>query len=68
MRNGDPSARKGVCEVLSKMEAISRTELGTSGSPVAHKVLKSLREHWSGLTLFLDDPRILSTTMPPNGP
>ena len=58
MRNGNPSARKGVCEALSEMEAVSRTELGTSGSPVAHKVLKSLREHWSGLTLFLDDPRI----------
>lgn len=59
LRKGDPSARPAVREILSEMESTARSERTSRGlPPAATKVLKSLEEHWDGLTLFVDDPRI----------
>jgi transposase len=46
-------------ETVAAMQAQADTELADPKLPTpCRKVLASLQEHWSGLTRFLDDPRI----------
>jgi transposase len=50
-------------DTLRQAVAAVRQHLDTEGAEPAlrapaHKVLTSLQEHWSGLTLFVEDPRI----------
>ena len=59
MRDGKLPACKAVRKILSEMERVARSERRSRRlPPSATKVLKSLQEHWDGLTLFVDDPRI----------
>jgi transposase len=45
---------------VAAMQARADAELADPKLPApCRKVLTSLQEHWSGLTRFLDDPRIL---------
>jgi transposase len=51
----DGCLRQAVAEMKAQMESeLARAELATP----CRKVLESLRVHWDGLTLFVDDPRI----------
>jgi transposase len=46
-------------QTVAAMRAQADAELADPKLPTpCHKVLTSLQEHWSGLTRFLDDPRI----------
>ena len=59
MRDGCLAARTTVLSLLDEMEATAQSERRSRElPPAATKVLKSLEEHWDGLTLFVDDPRI----------
>jgi transposase len=54
-KEADGRLRQAVAEMKKQMEAeLSRADLATP----CRKVLESLREHWVGLTRFVDDPRI----------
>ena len=55
----DPAAQAGMRQAVAAMRQQLDAELAdpTLRTP-ARKVLTSLQEHWSGLTLFVDDPRI----------
>jgi len=54
-KEADDRLRQAVAEMKKQMEAeLARAELATP----CRKVLESLQEHWVGLTLFVDDPRI----------
>jgi transposase len=51
----DGCLRQAVAEMKTQRETeLARTDLPTP----CRKVLESLTEHWEGLTLFVDDPRI----------
>ena len=51
----DGRLRQVVSEMKEQMEAeLARADLATP----CRKALESLREHWTGLTRFVDDPRI----------
>jgi transposase len=51
----DGSLRRAVAEMNTQMETeLARADLATP----CRKALESLREHWEGLTRFVDDPRI----------
>jgi transposase len=51
----DGCLRQAVAEMKTQMETeLARADLATH----CRKVLESLRAHWEGLTLFVDDPRI----------
>ncbi len=51
----DGCLRQAVAEMKTHMESeLARADLATP----CRKVLESLRAHWDGLTLFVDDPRI----------
>jgi transposase len=51
----DGRLRQAVAEMKAEME----TELARAGlATPCRKALESLREHWEGLTRFVDDPRI----------
>jgi transposase len=51
----DACLREAVAAIKTQIEAeLARTNLATP----CRKALKSLREHWEGLTRFVDDPRI----------
>jgi transposase len=46
-------------QAVAAMQAQADAEMADPKLPTpGHEVLSSLREHWSGLTRFLDDPRI----------
>ena len=46
-------------QTVAAMQARANAELADPKLPTpCHEVLTSLQEHWSGLTRFLDDPRI----------
>jgi transposase len=55
----DPAPQDGLRQAVAAMRQQLDTELADPalGMP-ARKVLTSLQEHWSGLTQFVDDPRI----------
>jgi transposase len=55
----DPAAQAGLEQAVAAMQRRLETELAdrTLRTP-ACKALTSLQEHWSGLTLFVADPRI----------
>ncbi len=55
----DPAADLALRQALAAMQQQVDAELADPSirAPV-QKVLTSLQEHWSGLTLFVDDPRI----------
>jgi transposase len=54
-KEADGRLRQAVAEMKKQMEAeLARADLATP----CRKVLESLREHWVGLTRFVDDPRI----------
>jgi transposase len=51
----DGCLRQAVAEMKTQMETeLARADLATP----CRKALESLREHWEGLTRFVDDPRI----------
>jgi transposase len=55
----DPAAQAGLRQAVAAMQQQFDTELADPALRMpARKVLSSLQEHWSGLTLFVDDPRI----------
>jgi len=55
----DPAAQAGLKQVVAAMKQQLDTELADPALRMpARKVLTSLHEHWSGLTHFVDDPRI----------
>ena len=59
LRDEHPAARTAVLSLLEEMRSTAQAELRSRTlSPAATKVLKRLGEHWDGLTLFVDDPRI----------
>jgi transposase len=54
-READGCLRQAVAEMKARMETeLARADLATP----CRKALESLREHWEGLTRFVDDPRI----------
>jgi transposase len=54
-RGADGSLRQAVAEMKGQMETeLAKADLATP----CRKALESLREHWEGLTRFVDDPRI----------
>ena len=54
-READACLRQAVAAMKTQMETeLARADLATP----CRKALKSLREHWEGLTRFVDDPRI----------
>jgi transposase len=54
-RQADGCLRQAVAEIKAQMETeLARADLATP----CRKALESLREHWEGLTRFVDDPRI----------
>jgi transposase len=54
-QEADGCLRLAVAQMKKQMEAeLARADLATP----CRKVLESLQEHWVGLTLFVDDPRI----------
>jgi transposase len=54
-READGCLRQAVAEMKAQMEKeLARADLATA----CRKALESLREHWEGLTRFVDDPRI----------
>jgi transposase len=55
----DPAAQAGLKQAITAMRRQLDLELADPGLRMpAKKALTSLHEHWSGLTLFVDDPRI----------
>jgi transposase len=55
----DPAPQAGLRQAVAAMRQQLDTELADPALRMpARKVLTSLQEHWSGLTLFVDDPRI----------
>jgi transposase len=55
----DPAAQAGLQQAVVTMRQQIDTELADPALRMpAGKVLTSLQEHWSGLTPFVDDPRI----------
>jgi transposase len=55
----DPAAQAGLRQAVDAMRQQLDTELADPALRTpACKVLTSLQEHWSGLTHFVDDPRI----------
>jgi transposase len=55
----DPAAQAGLRQAVAAMRQHLTAELTDPALRTpACKVLTSLQEHWSGLTLFVDDPRI----------
>ncbi len=55
----DPAPQAGLRQTVAAMRQQRDAELADPGLRTpARKVLTSLQEHWSGLTLFVDDPRI----------
>lgn len=55
----DPAAQVGLRQAVAAMQQQLDTELADPALRTpARKVLTSLQEHWSGLTHFVDDPRI----------
>jgi Transposase IS66 family len=59
----DPAPQAGLRQAVAAMRQQLDTELADPAlrTPV-RKVLTSLQEHWSGLTHFVDDPRIPTTS------
>ena len=56
---GYTTADAGLRRTVASMQAQADVELADPKRPTpCHEVLASLQEHWSGLTRFLDDPRI----------
>jgi transposase len=56
---GDTTAEAALRQALAAMQQQYLTELADpSLREPCRKVLTSLQEHWAGLTLFVDDPRI----------
>jgi len=56
---GDPAPQACLQQAVTAMQQQLDAELADPVlHPAAQKVLTSLQEHWSGLTLFVDDPRI----------
>jgi transposase len=56
---GFTTADAEVRQIVAAMRAQADAELADPKLPTpCHEVLTSLEEHWSGLTRFLDDPRI----------
>ena len=54
-----PTADARLRQTVAAMQAQADAELADPKLPTrCHEVLTSLQEHWSGLTRFLDDPRI----------
>src|SRR5438105_3438263 len=54
-----PAAQAGLEQAVAAMKQQLETELADAALRMpARKALTSLQEHWSGLTLFVDDPRI----------
>jgi transposase len=54
-RKADACLRQAATAMKEQLETeLARTDLATP----CRKALKSLREHWEGLTRFVDDPRI----------
>src|SRR5262249_56597825 len=54
-READGNLRQAVAEMRAEMEReLARADLATP----CRKALESLREHWEGLTRFVEDPRI----------
>ncbi len=55
----DAAAQAGLRQAVAAMQQQLATELADPALRMpAGKALTSLQEHWSGLTLFVDDPRI----------
>jgi transposase len=55
----DPAAQAGLQQAVAAMRQQLDTELADPALRTpAQKALTSLQEHWSGLTHFVDDPRI----------
>lgn len=55
----DPVADQALREHVQAMHQQAETELSEPGlREPCRQALTSLREHWAGLTLFVDDPRI----------
>lgn len=54
-RTHDHELRKAISDMR---EALDQQYQDASLLPSAKKLLKSLNEHWSGLTVFIDDPEI----------
>jgi transposase len=55
----DPAPQDGLRQAVAAMRQQLDTELADPALRTpARKVLTSLQEHWSGLTQFVDDPRI----------
>jgi transposase len=55
----DPAQQEGLRQAVAAMQQQLDTELADPALRMpARKVLTSLQEHWPGLTLFVDDPRI----------
>jgi transposase len=55
----DPAPQAGLQQAVAAMRQQLDAEMVEPVlHPSAQKVLTSLQEHWSGLTLFVDDPRI----------
>jgi transposase len=55
----DPAGQAGLRQAMAAMRQQLDTELADPALRMpARKALTSLQEHWSGLTLFVDDPRI----------
>jgi transposase len=55
----DPAAQEGLRQAVAAMRQQLDAELADPALRTpARKVLMSLQEHWSGLTLFVDDPCI----------
>jgi transposase len=56
---GEPARQEELRQVVAAMRQQLDTELADTALRLpARKALTSLQEHWSGLTLFVDDPRI----------
>jgi transposase len=56
---GDPAPQARLQQAVAAMRQQLDAELADPVlHPSAQKVLTSLQEHWSGLSLFVDDPRI----------
>jgi transposase len=56
---GEPARQEKLRQAVAAMQQQLGVELADAALRMpAGKVLRSLQEHWSGLTLFVDDPRI----------
>jgi len=59
VRKKDPARQKDLEKALEKMEKTINAELEeTTLSERQHKVLKSAKKHWEGLTVFVDHPEV----------